>query len=350
MLLDPATLDLAPVRPRGRRRLAATRLQARAAGGQLEIVLPPGARASPEAIAELGKGRASRRGAPAGSPVHGRRRTASVHGREGVLNPGPRYDASERRVRVGSAAPAHLRLPGPRRGRRRGPDPRRLQRAAGASCRSWPRWPRTGRCTAGETPDWRRPGRGSRATSAPGDAAARWRAGRRSPRSSRWGAEWGDVPEPGFWWWELRPHPRSGRSSCVSPTPRRRSPSGRDRGRRTRAGRLARRAGRRRRGLPVGAEVANRGEPLVGPPPGHGGDDGRPRRGERCRRASTSRLVDALAPVAARIGCGRGAGGRPRLAEATARRGSARARPSVAARGSPAGWRGGSPESATPRG
>jgi glutamate---cysteine ligase / carboxylate-amine ligase len=26
----------------------------------------------------------------------------------------------------------------------------------------------------------------------------------------RWGATAGSVPEPGFWWWELRPHPRFG--------------------------------------------------------------------------------------------------------------------------------------------
>ncbi len=26
----------------------------------------------------------------------------------------------------------------------------------------------------------------------------------------RWGAAAGAVPEPGFWWWELRPHPRYG--------------------------------------------------------------------------------------------------------------------------------------------
>jgi carboxylate-amine ligase len=28
--------------------------------------------------------------------------------------------------------------------------------------------------------------------------------------SLRWGAAAGAIPEPGFWWWELRPHPRFG--------------------------------------------------------------------------------------------------------------------------------------------
>jgi glutamate---cysteine ligase / carboxylate-amine ligase len=33
----------------------------------------------------------------------------------------------------------------------------------------------------------------------------------------RWGARAGTVPEPGFWWWELRPHPRFGTLELRAP-------------------------------------------------------------------------------------------------------------------------------------
>ena len=62
------------------------------------------------------------------------------------------------------------------------------------------------------------------AAAAPGRAARARVAGRRSPTRCA-GARGRRVPDAAQWWWELRLHPRTGRSRCACPTRRRRSPT-----------------------------------------------------------------------------------------------------------------------------
>ena len=154
MLLDP---DDARPRAASRREVLARprrrpALQARAArrAARARRCRPP--RRSAEALAELAGARARRSLAAADGPRAARGARACTRSRagEGELNAGERYDR-DRRASTASIARRQLvvRAPGPRRGRRRRPRARRLQRAARATCPSSRRSPPTRRSTTG---------------------------------------------------------------------------------------------------------------------------------------------------------------------------------------------------------
>jgi carboxylate-amine ligase len=209
MLLDRETLDLLP---RAADVLARTdgdeRFTAEMPAAQLEVLTPP-ARDVPTAIAALAAGR--RDLAAAAAPV-GRLAAAAVHPFAdplGVLNPHPRYAelTSEyglvARMQLVGSLQVHVAVGGAERSlavynglRAHLPDIAALAAAAPMLA---------GRDT--------------------GLASVRPKIGELLPRQGvppalasweevaealRWGAAAGTTPDPGRWWWELRPHPRLG--------------------------------------------------------------------------------------------------------------------------------------------
>jgi carboxylate-amine ligase len=209
MLLHPETLDLLP---------AAAQVLARTGGdprfkpelpaAQLEVVTPP-ARTVPEAIAALAAGR---RDIAVAAEGIARPAAAAVHPFAdplAQLTAGPRYDAllaeygDVARSQLVGALQVHVAVGGAERtlavyNALRGHLPELAALAASAPFHA-------GRDT--------------------GLASIRPKIGERLPRQGmppalpsweafagalRWGAAAGAVPEPGRWWWELRPHVRYG--------------------------------------------------------------------------------------------------------------------------------------------
>ena len=327
MLLDPETLDLLPraaeVVEAGRR----PALQARDAGRAARAQPAAGAqRAGGDRRRSLPRGATSPRAA---APV-GRLAAAGVHpfaAPIGELNPGERYALTEGEYGDDRPPPARLRAPGPRRGRRRRPLARGLQRPAAVAAAASPRSPPTRRSTTGRDTGMAsiRPKIGEHAP-APGDPARDRARGRRSRRRSRWGAASGAVPEPRRWWWELRPHPAFGTLEVRVPDAQATVEDAAAVAALVHAlvGWLA---ARHDAGEPLddGRHLAARGEPLVGGPLGHGRRARRPARpGERDagaraawralrRRARAGRRAARL-----RRGAGRPSSGSPRANGAVA--------------------------------
>ena len=136
MLLDPATLDLAPVAPRVLERLGGDeRFKLELPASQLEIALPP-ARTVPELATQLA---AARRDAAAAADGIALLAGAGLHPfaeAEGEMNPGERFEQIEREYGAVARRQLVFALPGPRRRGRRGPHARGLQRAARAPARA----------------------------------------------------------------------------------------------------------------------------------------------------------------------------------------------------------------------
>jgi carboxylate-amine ligase len=203
LLLDPATLDLAPVADAVLARLGGDpRFTRELPAGQVEIVVPPAGTVA-ESVAALGAARAHLARATAGVVELA---TAGLHpftAAEGELNPGPRYDATAAeygvvaRRQLVCALQVHVAIRG--RGRTlpvynalRSYLPELAALAANAPFHD-------GRDT--------------------GLASARPTIGGQLPRQgvppalASWAAyaealSW--TGDPGRWWWELRPHPRHG--------------------------------------------------------------------------------------------------------------------------------------------
>ena len=297
MLLDPETLDLAPSAPAScsSGSTATPRFKLELPPAQLEIVTPPRgrrrrARAASSPAARARAARAPPRAWP-GRPPPACTRSAPP---EGALNAGaalrraPRAStgriarrqlvfALQVHVAVGGADRAlavynALRaLPARARGARR--QRAVLRRVATAA------WPRSGRRSADAAP-------------APGRAAGDRQLGRARATSCAGARAPGAVPDPGCGGGSCARTRRFGTLELRVPdaqTTRRRRGGGRRR--RARARRLAGRAPRRRRARSPAADLADRGEPLVGLPPRRRGHARRPRHGERA--------PDARAPARA---------------------------------------------------
>ena len=304
MLLDPETLELAPRAPEVLARLDGDpRFKLELPAAQLEIVTPP--RASVRERAAAGAPRAatwSRR--PTGSRSARRRRSPLRRGR-GRAERGPRYDLTAREY--GSIAGASWSRRSRCTWRSAGPSARLPSTTRSAStCPRWPHWRPTLRST-GRTRAWRRCGPRSasccRAKAFPRrpvvGGVRRELAGARAPAASPTGSVVvGAPPAPAYGTLEIR-----------VPDAQTTVADARRGGFRARSGRLARRTTRRGRRVP-GADLADRGEPLVGRAPGVEGQIADLRTGERVaarercagcwttsgRGASGSRAGDALAP------------------------------------------------------
>ncbi len=209
MLLDPDTLDLAPVAPALLERLRDDqRFKAELPASQLEIITPVRTSAV-EVLVDLAQGRADLTQAMDGLA---RPATAGVHpfaALEGVLSEGERYDKTRERfgpvarMQLVAALQVHVAVGGAGRTlavynalRPHLPDLAAL--AANAPIYG-------GRYT-------------EMASVRPKIAELLPRQGMPPPIESwaefaeqlRWGAASGSVPVPGQWWWELRPHPGFG--------------------------------------------------------------------------------------------------------------------------------------------
>lgn len=208
MLLDPDTLDLAECAPKLLERLGGLPFKLELPASQLELVTPP-RRSVADAIGDLARARGELLVAAAGLV---RPAAAGAHpfcAPEGVLNDGPRYERAAAdygwaaRQQLVCALQVHIAVGGAKRtlavyNALRAELPLLAALAANA------------------------PLRGGRDT---GLASVRPAISGLLPRQGippafeswaefaaalRWGAAAGTVPEPGFWWWELRPHPRFG--------------------------------------------------------------------------------------------------------------------------------------------
>jgi carboxylate-amine ligase len=210
MLLDPDTLDLAEVAPELLARLgegvAPFKLELPAS--QIELVTPP-RRSAADVTADLARARGELLVASAGLV---RPAAAGVHpfsAPAGTLNRGPRYDRAATdygwvaRRQLVCALQVHVAVGGAERtlavyNALRSELPLLAALAANA--------PVYGGADTGL------------ASVRPAICALLPRQGIPPAFESwdelagalRWGAATGQVPEPGFWWWELRPHPRFG--------------------------------------------------------------------------------------------------------------------------------------------
>ena len=204
MLLDPASFYLAPVAEQAVAALGDPRFKLELPASQLEIVVGP-VRSVPEAIAALADGR---RDLAAGLADLARPGVAAVHPTaeaEGELNRGPRYDRTQRefgpvaRRQLVCALQVHVAVGGADR-----------TLAVYNALRS--HLPDLAALAANG------PFHAGRDT---GLASIRPSIGTLLPRQGvpppidgwgdfaealRWGAASETVPEPGVWWWELRPH------------------------------------------------------------------------------------------------------------------------------------------------
>jgi len=209
MLLDPETLDLAPIArevvdsaPEG----APLKLELPAS--QVEITTPPAATVA-EAVGRLAEGR---RTLAATAEGRARPACAGVHPfaePDGVLNEGERYERTvadygpAARQQLVCALQVHVAVGGPERAL-----------AVYNALRSY--LPEVAALAANA------PWHAGRDT---GLASIRPKLAQALPRQGvppvvsswealaddlRWGSEAGTVPEPGRWWWELRPHPAFG--------------------------------------------------------------------------------------------------------------------------------------------
>ncbi len=305
MLLDPVTLDLAP---RSLEVLARTdgdpRFVAELPAAHLEIVTAPAA-SVPEALTALGAGR---RDLAAAANGIGRLAAAGVHpfaAPLGELNPGERYEltlgeygpiaraqlvcalqvhvavgGADRTLAVHNALRAHL----PELAALAASGPFLAGRDSGlASVR--PKLsellPRQG--IPPELPSW--------------EAYA---------GALRWGAAAGAMPDPGRWWWELRPHPTHGTleirvpDSQARPARRRRSGRGHPRARGPAVGALRRRRARSTRRRP-GASRRTGGRPAATVSRARSPTSS-PASGDR-RASGCDALLADIEPAAQRLGC-----------------------------------------------
>jgi carboxylate-amine ligase len=210
MLLDPDTLDLAECAPALLRRFgnAPSPFKLELPASQIELVTPP-RRSVPEAIADLGAARGELLVAAAGLV---RPAAAGMHpfsAAEGALNRGPRYERAAAeygwaaRRQLVCALQVHVAVGG-------------ADRTLAVYNALREELPALAALAANA------PLRGGRDT---GLASARPLISGLLPRQGvppvltswaefaenlRWGAAAGAMPEPSFWWWELRPHPRFG--------------------------------------------------------------------------------------------------------------------------------------------
>jgi carboxylate-amine ligase len=209
MLLDPATLDLAPVAGELLTRLDGDeRFKPELPAAQLEIVTTPVASAA-EAVAQLA---AARRDLAAAATGLARPAVAGVHpfaAAEGELNGGPRYDELLReygtiaRRQLVAGLQVHVAVGGAERtlavyNALRGHLPELAALAANAPFHAGVD---TGLASARPTVAGQLPRQGVP------PALASWE---QFAGDLRWGATAGSVPEPRRWWWELRPHPAFG--------------------------------------------------------------------------------------------------------------------------------------------
>ena len=208
MLLDPATLDLAPLADELLERLGGDpRFKRELPAAQLEIATTPAATAH-EALAQLAGARADLHEAAAGLVLPAAAGAHPFAATSGPLNDGERYDAirdvygplAQRQLIAACRCTSPSAAPSAR-----SPSTTRCVR----TCRSWPRWPPTPPSTAGATAAWRRCVRRSRGCCRARGCRRRSRA-RAFAAELRWGAAAGAVAGPGMWWWELRPHPAFG--------------------------------------------------------------------------------------------------------------------------------------------
>lgn len=210
MLLDPDTLDLAEQAPELLARLGDRRapFKLELPASQIELVTPP-RRSTADAIADLARARRELLTAAAGLV---RPAAAGVHpfsAPEGALNRGPRYARAAAdygwgaRRQLVCALQVHVAVGGADRtlavyNALRSELPLLAALAANA--------PLYGGCDTGLASVRPAicgllPRQGIPPVLASWDELA---------GALRWGAAAGGVPEPGFWWWELRPHPRFG--------------------------------------------------------------------------------------------------------------------------------------------
>jgi glutamate---cysteine ligase / carboxylate-amine ligase len=210
MLLDPDTLDLADRAPALLRRFGNERspFKLELPASQIELVTPP-CRSAPEAIAELGAARDELLVAAAGLI---RPAAAGVHpfaAVEGALNRGPRYERAAAeygwaaRRQLVCALQVHVAVGGAERSLAvynalREELPALAALAANAP---WHGGHDTGLASVRPLISGLLPRQGVP------PALASWAD---FAEAMRWGATAGSIPEPGFWWWELRPHPRFG--------------------------------------------------------------------------------------------------------------------------------------------
>jgi carboxylate-amine ligase len=210
MLLDPETLDLAERAPELLARLGGepSRFKLELPASQLELVTAP-CRTVPEAVADLAAARGELSEAARGMV---RPAAAGYHpfaAAEGALNPGPRYERVEReyggvaRRQLVCALQVHVAVGGAERtlavyNRLREHLPALAALAANAPLQG-------GRDTGFASVRPAVSGLLPRQGIPP--ALASWA---ELAAGLRWGAGAGTIPEPGFWWWELRPHPRHG--------------------------------------------------------------------------------------------------------------------------------------------
>jgi len=210
MLLDPDTLDLAECAPAllGRLGDRPSPFKLELPASQIELVTPPH-RSVPEAIADLGAARGELLVAAAGLV---RPAVAGVHpfsAAEGALNRGPRYERAAAeygwvaRRQLVCALQVHVAVGGARRtlavyNALREELPALAALAANAPLRGGHD---TGLASVRPLISGLLPRQGVPPVLASWDEFA---------ESLRWGAAAGAIPEPGFWWWELRPHPRFG--------------------------------------------------------------------------------------------------------------------------------------------
>ncbi len=202
MLLDPGTLDLAPVAEQ----LATAKLELPAS--QLELVTEP-ARTVAEAIAQLRGGRRALAAAVRGRVLPAVAGAHPFAAPLGALNAGERYDAirdeygDAARAQLVCALQVHVAVGGADRtlavyNALRGHLPELAALAANAPFLG-------GRDTGCASVRPLICGLLPRQGVPP--AMASWAA---FAETLRWGAEAGAVPEPRRWWWELRPHPLHG--------------------------------------------------------------------------------------------------------------------------------------------
>jgi len=210
MLLEPDTLDLAECAPALLRRLGdgPSPLKLELPASQIELVTPP-RRSVPDAIADLGAARdellvaATGLARPAAAGAH------PFSAAEGALNPGARYERAAAeygwaaRRQLVCALQVHVAVGGSARtlgvyNALRGELPALAALAANAPLRGGQD---TGLASVRPLISGLLPRQGIPPALASWDEFA---------DNLRWGATAGTIPEPGFWWWELRPHPRFG--------------------------------------------------------------------------------------------------------------------------------------------
>jgi carboxylate-amine ligase len=210
MLLDPDTLDLVEAAPAVLERLGDTPspFKLELPASQIELVTPP-RRSAPEAIADLGAARGELLVAAAGLV---RPAVAGAHpfsAAEGVLNRGARYEraaaayAWAARRQLVCALQIHVAVGGAGRtlavyNALREELPALAALAANAPLRGGHD---TGLASVRPLISGLLPRQGIPPPLASWDELA---------ENLRWGAAAGAIPEPGFWWWELRPHPHFG--------------------------------------------------------------------------------------------------------------------------------------------